>query len=92
MTAKELHKEIRHILGYCRYHSGRECPHTPVDGAEEELDAIMALVAEHDKFVIGEDIQPHLEPKLGVKDSIYLSGEDMNDNELRAEQRKRAGI
>lgn len=79
MTIEQLREEFEAFTEKYKKHS--------YDGeVEQTVDAIMSKVAEHTKFVIGEDGQykNNTEP-----DTVTVIN---TENQLRAEQRKRAGL
>jgi hypothetical protein len=93
MTTAQLQEEIKRIATYSSDEgtSGYLL-------SEEQFDAIMAKVAEHDRYVIGEDEKQDWDEEQGFCQKCGYQPYDNQDcicvfkNSIRAEQRKRAGL
>lgn len=82
MTTDQLREEIAKILGY-------EWPVYLKDKAN--LNKIMVAVAEHDRYVIGEDFVKGVTLPDGSGIPMQFT-EVVIANQLKAEQRRRAGL
>lgn len=64
--------------------------HPAINEAEdyEETAKLIQALLEAVLSIVGEDIEPHKEPKLDIKDATYLTNEEWGVNQYKAELRR----
>lgn len=83
MTTKQLRQGIAIHMA----HNNPSFDPSPGTADEEDLDAIMSAVKDHDRYVIGSD-----RPENTITNDGHAQGFVYGYNSRGAEQRKRAGI